>query len=236
MQFLTRSNEEIPVKNVFSAFIILLLAFAAAEAKTVYVTDNINLSLRSEESDKGKVIKLLPTGTSLTVISENKKTGFSRVRLENGQEGYFPTRNLMKDPPSRFQLEAANKNMGSLQMENAKLKSELESLKQSITPNTSLEQSLAAERDQLNRELTDLKKTAANSIQIKEERDELQEHVVNLERELEQFKLDNKVLKDSTEQDWFLYGGAVAFIGVLLGFILPRIGWRRKSGGWDTFR
>lgn len=224
------------MKNAFSAFIFLLSAFASAEARTVYVTDNINLSLRSEESEKGKVLKLLPTGTPLTVISENKKTGFSRVRLENGQEGYFPTRNLMKDPPSRFQLEAANKSMGSLQMENARLKSELASLKQSITPNTSLEQSLAAERDQLHRELSDLKKTAANSIQIKEERDELQEHVVNLERELEQFKLDNKVLKDSTEQDWFLYGGAVAFTGVLLGFILPRIGWRRKSGGWDTFR
>jgi SH3 domain protein len=105
-----------------------------------------------------------------------------------------------------------------------------------LTPNTSLEQSLAAERDKLFRELSDLKRTAADSIQIKEERDGLQEHVVNLERELEQFKLDNQVLKDSTKQDWFLYGGAVAFIGVLLGFILPRIGWRRKSGGWDTFR
>jgi SH3 domain protein len=224
------------VKKLLSALFILLLAFATAEAKTVYVTDNINLSLRSEESERGKVIKLLPTGTSLTVVSENKKTGFSRVRLENGQEGYFPTRNLMKDPPSRFQLEAVNKNMGSLQAENTRLKSELESLKQSMTPDTPLEQSLAAERDQLYRELSDLKKTAANSIQIKEERDELQEHVVNIERELEQFKLDNKVLKDSTEQDWFLYGGGVAFIGILLGFFLPKIGWRRKSGGWDSFR
>lgn len=223
------------MKKILKSFFIMLLAFSSAEAKTVYVTDNLNLSLRSEESEKGKVIQLLPTGTPLTIISENKKTGFSRVRLQTGQEGYFPTRSTMKDPPSRFQLEAATKNLGSLQTENASLKAELSTLKQALTPGTTLEQSLAAERDQLNRELSELKKTSASAIQLKEERDELQEHVVNIERELEQYKLDNKALKDSTEQDWFLYGGAVAFIGILLGFILPKIGWRRKSRGWDTF-
>ncbi len=223
------------MKKLLNPFFIMLLVFGSAEAKTVYVTDNLNLSLRSEESEKGKVIQLLPTGTPLTIISENKKTGFSRVRLQNGQEGYFPTRSTMKEPPSRFQLETANKNLGSLQRENASLKAELAELKNSLTPGTSLEQSLAAERDQLIRELAELKKTAANAIQLKEERDELQEHVVNIERELEQYKLDNKALKDNTEQDWFLYGGTIAFIGVLLGFILPRIGWSRKSKGWDTF-
>lgn len=222
------------MKIIRITFYILLLAFGTAHAKTVYVTDNLNLSLRSEESEKGKVIKLLPTGTPLTVISQNKKTGFSRVRLQTGEEGFFPTRSTMKEPPSRFQLEAANKNLGSLQTENASLKAELATLRKELTPDTTLEQSLAIERDRLNRELAELKKTAANAIQIKEERDELQEHVVNIERELEQLKLDNKVLKDSTEQDWFLYGGAVAFIGMLLGFMLPRLAWSRRSGGWDT--
>ncbi|MGR9086539.1 MAG: TIGR04211 family SH3 domain-containing protein [Gammaproteobacteria bacterium] len=223
------------MKKILSASIIMLWVLGSAQAKTVYVTDNINLSLRSEESEKGKVMKLLPTGTPLTVISQNKKSGFSRVRLQTGEEGFFPTRSTMKEPPSRFQLETATKNLSAIKTENASLKAELESLKKALTPDTTLEQSLANERDLLSRELDELKKTAANAIQIKEERDELQEHVVNIERELEQLKLDNKALKDSTEQDWFLYGGAVAFIGVLLGFILPRIAWQRRSGGWDSF-
>jgi SH3 domain protein len=57
---------------------------------------------------------------------------------------------------------------------------------------------------------------------------------VNGERDLEQLKLENQALKDTTKQDWLLYGGALVIIGIFLGFILPKISWRRKSG-WDTY-
>ena len=66
-------------------------------------------------------------------------------------------------------------------------------------------------------------------MQLKNERDELQERVVNAERELQQLKLENQSLKDSSNQDWFLYGGILSFLSVLLGFILPKLGWRRKN-------
>jgi SH3 domain protein len=222
------------VKKIPSVFFILLVTVSSAQAKTVYVTDNLNLSLKSEENNDSKVLKLLATGTPLTVISENPKTGFSRVRLSNSTEGYILTRNTMKDPPGRLQLENATKNINTLQTENNALKTELRTLKNSLTPGTSLEQSLAIERDHLSRELSVLKKTAAGAIQLKNERDELQERVVNIERELQQFKLENQALKDTTHQDWFLYGGLLSLAGVLLGFILPKLGWRRKNR-WDSF-
>ncbi|MDD4907405.1 MAG: TIGR04211 family SH3 domain-containing protein, partial [Methylobacter tundripaludum] len=152
----------------------------------------------------------------------------------NGTEGYISTRNTMKEPPGRLQLETATKNINTLQAENNALKAELRALKDSLTPGTSLEQSLAIERDHLSRELSVLKKTAAGAIQLKNERDELQERVVNIERELQQFKLENQALKDTTHQDWFLYGGLLSLAGVILGFILPKLGWRRKSS-WDSF-
>lgn len=223
------------MKKILISFYALIVAFGSAQAETVYVTDNLNLSLRSEPNNQSKVLKLLPTGTPLTVITENRKTGFTQVRLDNGTEGYIPTRNTIKEPPSRFQLETANKNLVSLQAENATLKADLAKLKDSITPGTSFEKSLAAERDQLSRELNELKKSASNTMQLKNERDELQERVVNVERDLQQFKLENQALKDSSKQDWFLYGGILSLAGVLLGFILPKIGWRRKGSGWDSF-
>ncbi|MGZ8136036.1 MAG: TIGR04211 family SH3 domain-containing protein [Methylococcaceae bacterium] len=222
------------MKKISGTFFILALTFGAAHAKTVYVTDNLNLSLRSQESNDAKVVKLLPTGTPLTVISENNKTGFSRVRLSNGMEGYILTRNTIKEPAARDQIEETTKNMRMLESENARLKAELTVLKESVTPGTTLEQSLANERDHLNRELSELKKTSTNAIQIKNERDELQERVVNVERDLEQFKLENQALKDTANQDWFLYGGILSLAGVILGFILPKLGWRRKNN-WGSF-
>lgn len=223
------------MKKLSTALLLLLLPVVSAQAKTVYVTDNLNLALRSAEDTESKVLKMLPTGTPLTVIQENKSTGFAYVRTESGTVGYMPIRNTMAEPPSRKQLETANKNVTALQAENEKLKAELEKVKETLTPGTTLEQSLANERDQLSRELIEIKQSSANVIQLKEQRDELQERVVNAERELEQFRLENQALQDSTNQDWFLYGGALTIIGVLLGFILPKLSFGRRTSGWDTF-
>lgn len=219
---------------IFRSFIILIVTFASAQAETVYVTDNLNLSLRNEENMRSKVLKVLPVGTPLTVIKENKKTGFTRVRLSNGIEGYIQTRLITKELPTRNQSETNSKILESLQAENSALKTELATVKNAMTPGTTLEQSLATERDQLSRELGQLKKTAAGAIQIKNERDQLQERVVTVEQDLQQVKLENQALKETTNQDWFLYGGALALIGVLLGFILPKLSWRRKSS-WDSY-
>lgn len=229
------TNIEIHVKKILSSFFILLLTSGAVLAETVYVTDNLNLSLRSEENNNSKVVKLIPTGTPLTILEENKSTGFLHVRMNDGTEGYMPTRNTMKDLPSRTLLETANKNLASLQAENASLKAELATVKDSITPGTTLEQSLATERDRLSRELAELKKTAASTLELKNQRDELQERVVNVERELQQFKLENQALQDTANQDWFLYGGILSLVGVILGFILPKLSWRRTRSSWDSF-
>lgn len=232
--FWKANNRGMQVRVKLSTFFILALAFNTAQAATVYVTDNLNLSLKSEENSRSKVVKLLPTGTPLTVMKENPATGFAQVRLDDGTEGYIPIRNTMKELPSRIQLETVTKNLAAVQSENATLKAELSTLRESITPGTTLEQSLATERDQLSRELNELKKASANTIELKNERDQLQERVVNVERDLEQFKLENQSLKDSTKQDWFLYGGLLSLFGVILGFVLPKLSWRRKSS-WDSF-
>ena len=200
----------------------------AHAAETVYVTDQTDFALRSTENSRGKILKMLPSGTPLTVVSQNNKTGFAYVRLENGTVGYILTRYITKEPPQ-------NLDAGSLRTENISLKTELEALKKSVSSGSTLEQSLVNERDQLSRELSELKQTAANAIQIKYQRDELQERVINVERELEQLKLENRALEDSTNQDWFLYGGLLSIISVILGFFLPKLSWRRRSSGWDSY-
>lgn len=109
-----------------------------------------------------------------------------------------------------------------------------EAVKDPNAPTTPLEFSLTKDKELLDRELTALKKTASNALQIKIERDGLQERVVNVERDLQQYKLENQALKDSANQDWFLYGGGLALAGVLLGFIIPKISWGRKNT-WGSY-
>ena len=222
------------MKNILSAFLILILTSGLAQAEIVYVTANLTLTLKSEESKRGKVLQTLAIGTPLTVVKVNKKSGFTKVRTANGIEGYIETKYITTQLPDLNQNETSSKLIESLQTENTSLKSELAQIKSSITPGTTLEQSLANERDQLKRDLSELKMTSSSCSQLKIERDDLRERFVSADRDLQQLKLENKALKDGASQDWFLYGGILALAGVLLGFILPKLGWRRKNS-WDSF-
>jgi SH3 domain protein len=222
------------VKKIFRLTCLCFALYGTAHADIVYVTDDFNLALRDTASTHGKVLQSLPTGAALTLIGEPTRSGFIRVRLSNGTEGYIKTRYTKKEPPEYDATDTSGKNIALLQTENAALRTELKAAKDAVNPDTPLEQSLASERDKLSKELNELKKTAGASVQLKNERDELQERVVNVERELQQLKLENQALKDTTHQDWFLYGGILALLGVLLGFILPKLSWRRRSS-WDSY-
>lgn len=212
------------MKKTSASLLVLLVISRLAQAKTGYVTDNVEIPMRSSESERSKIIKMLPAGTALNVLGDNTENGYTYVQTTNGTEGFILTRYISPEPISRVLLENATKKLESLQEENKALKVAQASGQQ-----------LGQERDKLSTELAELQQTAANAIQIKQQRDQLQERVVSVERELQQLKRENQALTDSSNQDWFLYGGGLALFGVLLGFILPKISWRRRSGGWDTF-
>lgn len=205
------------------------------QAKTVYVTDNIKYTLRSTESNKSKILKMVPSGTQLTILNENKASGYTKVRTTTGIEGFILTRHTQSTPISQWYLDKANKKLESLQQESDLINKELNQLKGNNTDTLSSNQSLSQERDQLSKELNDLRQTAANAVQLKHDRDQSRKKIISLSNELKEVSHENQMLKDSTNQDWFLYGGILSLFGVILGFILPKLSWRRKTSNWDTF-
>jgi len=212
------------VKKCILSLLIFITGSGLAHARTGYVTDSVDLPLRSGESERSRIVRMLPNGTPLNILGDNTENGYTYVQAANGAEGYILTRYISKEPSAKAQLEALNKKLESLQEENKALK----------TLQVGSEE-MGKEKDRLGAELAELQQTAANAIQLKQQRDQLQERVVTVERELQQLKRENQALTDNTNQDWFLYGGGLALFGVLLGYILPKLSWRRRSSGWDTF-
>lgn len=223
------------MKKILTAFLILMCISIPVNAKTVYVTDSIKYTLRSSESNRSKILKMLPSGSTLNIISVNKDTGYSKVRTSTGVEGYILTRHTQDKPISLWYLKKTNKKLETLQQEYDLIKQELNQIKGNNNDALSSNQSLTKERDQLSNELNDLRQTAANAVQLKHDRDQSRNKIISLSNELEEVKHENQMLKDSTNQDWFLYGGILSLIGVILGFILPKLSWRRKTSNWDTF-
>ena len=223
------------VKKILTAFFALLCFSTAVNATTVYVTDKMKYTLRSSESNRSKILRMLPSGTALTIISENPDTGYTKVSTRSGVEGFILTRHTLNKPISRWYLNKANKQLETLKQEFESAKHELNQLKGNNVQALSSNKSLTKERDELDKDLNDLRQTAANAVQLKHQRDQLQERVISVERELQQIKRENQTLEDSANQDWFLYGGILSLFGVILGFILPKLSWRRKTSNWDSF-
>lgn len=216
-------------------FFISLVISVSAHAETVYVTENLRLDLRKGPSNGHKIIKMVKSGSPLTVIEKNTKTGYSKVRTEAGLVGYVVSRYTQTTPASRELLEQANIELEQLRLENKRINADLLSMQTDNQNHNSRNLNLTNERDQLSREIRDLKQTAGSAIQIKQQRDQLQERVVNLERENQELRRENQALEDTSNQDWFLNGGIVAFFGIFFGLIIPKLTWQRRRSSWDSF-
>lgn len=223
------------MKKILLSALMFISVAANAQNDIVYVADDYNLTLWGTSNYTGKV-KSLPTGTPLTILGEHPTSnGLIKVKTIDGTEGFIKTKYIKNEAPEHDRDDIASKNIAALQGQISKLEGELKAAKEVITPGTTLEQSLATERDKLSHELNELKRISGSAVQLKNERDELQERYVSVERDLQQVKLENQALLDTANQDWFLYGGILALVGVLLGFILPKLSWKRSRGGWDTY-
>lgn len=222
------------MNKYFFSFVLALFS-CIAQAEIIYVTDSWRFTLRSQESNRSKIIKMLAPGTPLTVLSQNKNSGYTKVKLKDGTVGFILTSHTKTTPIYRWQLKQANKQLDALKQQFSQVKAENTALKDNTSKTELMSTSLTNERDQLKTELDELKHTATNAVQLKQERDQLHERVVIAERELQQIKREKQALQDTRNQDWFLYGGILSFVGIFLGLLLPKISWHRKTSNWDTF-
>ena len=96
-------------------------------------------------------------------------------------------------------------------------------------------ETLETEKARLIQELTSIRHASSKAIEIQKERNQLQERIINLKRDMQTISHEKQTLEEDTLQDWFLIGAGVLLAGIILGLILPRISWRRKTSSWDSF-
>lgn len=215
--------------------ILLIAVSLPVWAKTAYVSDQLKITMRSGESTTHKVIKMLPSGTQVNVISQNSKTGYSKVRTPSGTSGFVLTRMLLSERPARDRLAEAEAQLQVLRQEPDKLSSQLATLQESNQTLQRQYEALARENDQLNSEIETLRLAAAEPMRIARERDMSVEKNRQLTDELATLKLSNQRLTDKTEQNWFMIGAAAIIVGIVLGLILPRLRVRRRRSEWGDF-
>jgi SH3 domain protein len=222
--------------NKVLVFIPLFLALGSnAMAETRYVSDSLEITMRSGKSTSHGITRMLRSGTPLEVLETDKKTGYSHVRTSSGKEGWVLSRFLMKGPAARDRLTTAEKKLAELELENRKMNTAMQAMREEKSSLQKEQNTLASEHRKVSQELSEIKRTASSALAMDSENKELKSRVVALERNLQTMQQENESLKDRTARDWFMVGAAVVLLGIIVGLIIPRIRWRKKTSWGDTF-
>ncbi|MEW7974082.1 MAG: TIGR04211 family SH3 domain-containing protein [Candidatus Thiodiazotropha endolucinida] len=215
-----------------SIFCLLLLP-AVVQAKTYYVTDDFKIAMRTGESIKHRITRYINTGTAVEVISTNKETGYSKVRVGT-KDGFVLTRQLLSEPVARTQLETMRKEIDALKAAPGELRSNLADLQKNHRELLASHKKLQQIKDKQEQELQSIQRTASNAIRISNERNELRKQVADLTREAEELKQENRDLSNEATRDWFLIGAGVIIAGILIGLILPHLRFQRRRSSWGS--
>lgn len=215
-------------------FIIIICTASLAEAQTTrYVTDQLEITMRSGKSTQHQVIRVLPSGTPVELLEVDQESGYSRVRSPQGIEGWVISRYLDNIPSGRERLAEAEKKLANLNIENNRLQENMTKLTSEKNSLEKDKQALTKENNRLDQELTHVRQTAGSALAIDSENKTLKEKFNTLERNYQAVQQENEVLKDRSDRDWFMVGAGVILLGMGIGIIIPKIRWRRKSS-WDS--
>lgn len=223
------------VKNFIrcTLFLAALSLSALTQAQTTrYVSDELEITMRSGQGIEFGIKKMLESGTRLDVL-ETDPNGYSKVRTGEGVEGWVLTRYLTNSPSARDELEASQQRVANLELEISKFKEEIAALSNQNSDVDTQNLSLREKSQRLSKELDDLRRTASNAVALENENRQLKEKLQQIDHKNQSLVLENNALKDNSTRSWFLVGAAVLFSGILLGLILPRLRIRKKDS-WGS--
>ncbi|UEX77493.1 TIGR04211 family SH3 domain-containing protein [Sediminicurvatus halobius] len=199
---------------------------AAGAQSTAYVTDELRLNLRSGPGNEYRILQLLPSGTPVQVLERGNE--WTRVR-SGGNEGWMRTSYLQSQPAAAVRLEEATEELARLREQNAGLQEALEATRVELESTVAEVQSLRDENEAMSRRL----EQASEGLELADENQALKKQVIDLEREVQDLTNETRRLSDRSRQDWFVVGAGVMAFGMLVGIIVTRIRWRRRSSWGD---
>lgn len=213
----------------FSLFLVGLLLPILVEAQTTqFVSDHLVITMRSGQGSQYQILKTLPSGTRLEVL-ETSETGYSNVRTADGAEGWVLSRYLSPEPIAKEKLAVAQGKLQRLEEKNTELKQNLAALQKNRAELEAERTALVSKTESADAELQRLNQVAAQPILLDKQNRELKQQNVSLEKELQLLQQENQSLKDSSQREWFIAGAGVLLGGMLLGLIIPKLRWRKKS-------
>ncbi len=205
-----------------------------ALAEPVWVSDQFEVMLRTGPDTSNAIERMLASGTELDILERDPETGYSRVRTLAGTEGWVLSRYLMPEPSAREQLQTLTNQLTSASEQGSSMGAQLNAIRREQQNSASQIRTLESEKKNLQTELDEVKRTAANVLAIDSQNQNLQQQLTAFEIQVGALEKENGELASQRTRNWFITGALVLVVGVFLGLVLPRMKWQKRSR-YDSF-
>jgi SH3 domain protein len=205
--------------------ICIITAAIPVQAKIMYVTDVLKVTLRTGPSIENKIIRIVESGQKVEVVELGQK--WSLVRLVDGKEGWTLNRYLIPKETNKLKLERLDSEHSNLK---AKFKTIFEENSKLKTDNTKLDSAIANTEKALNQVRKDFESLKAESAELLTLKSNFEKTSAQLSEQTKRAdELENKVKKLTLYSyiKWFLAGSGVLVAGFIIGFSTKRP--RRQS-------
>nr|WP_024966821.1 TIGR04211 family SH3 domain-containing protein [Pantoea sp. IMH] len=202
-------------KTYFLGLTLLTVSVATAvhaEEKR-YISDELSTYVRSGPSDGYRLVGTLNAGEEVTLLQTNESTKYGQIRDANGRTTWIPLAQLSEQPSLRTRVP-------QLEQQVKDLTGKLANIDNSWNQRTAEMQEKVAGSD-----------AAINK--LKSENQKLKNELIVAQKKVNaaNVQLDDK--QRTIIMQWFMYGGGVAGVGLLLGLLLPHmIPSRKKKDRW----
>lgn len=221
-------------RSAAAVCLFFLLTGQSAWSETAWVSDEFEVMLRSGPSTSNAIQLMVGSGTALEILEADADAGYTRVRTGGGTEGWVLSRYLMSEPSAREQLQTLTGELTSATTRGSSLTTALSAIRGEYDAAQRRIEALESEKSELEQELAEIKRTASNVLTINDENTALRNQITDTDIRVGALEQENRKLSSQTARYWFLAGGLVLVIGIILGLWAPRIHWQRRSR-YDRF-
>ena len=201
------------------AIALMILTFKVGAESFVYITDQLDLPIRSDKAFGNNIIRLLPSGTELSLL-QSTEDGWAQIQFDD-TIGWIKSFYLSPDPSAREKLKKLTRINNANKLLITKLSTEKEDLENQLSSLKQENTDLVVQSSKSQAEKEHIEQIYQDALKLEHENEKLIQEKLQLKAELQLSENNTQIQKDTSSRNWFIVGAIVLFFGMMIGFIVP---------------
>ena len=214
------------IKFISLLLALMLLTLRVSAESYVYITDQLDLPIRSDKSFGNNIIRLLPSGTELSLL-QSTEDGWAQIQFDD-TIGWIKSFYLSPDPAAREKLKKLTRTDNANKLLISKLSGEKEELEGQLLTVKQENTDLIVQSSKSQAEKEHIEQIYQDALKLEHENEKLIQEKLQLKAELQLSVNNTQIQKDTSSRNWFIVGAIVLFFGMIIGFIVPGLLNRRR--------